>query len=185
MSQYQSFRPVSKLTSWAATLTGLAAVSARTRPVAVAVASGKSSTVGIQRTGLVFQIGFWPVWVTNRARPGAAAGDGASTTASCSPTPDEYQGRSSQTRRVWPVRDCCLRLAATWAQPDQPNAGITYWTAGKAGRAELGRSTSSDRSAGSARSALARVIGGARYRMTTLAPDGMGDGAVRATVPGS
>src|SRR5205085_6878529 len=91
----------------------------------------------------------------------------ASTTASCSPTPDEYQGRSRNTRRPPPDRTLVLVLAKRSEDSVQPNVGTIQATRGGIGRAVLGTSRSSPGPS------PGRLTGGATMATSTVAPSGM------------
>src|SRR5207248_4555675 len=92
-----------------------------------------------------------------------------------SPTPEEYHGRSRNTRRPPPprVRTRLRPRLLVWSV--QPNVGTTQATLGGAGRAVLGRS----RTFG----ALAFVTGGATMATSTGLPSGMALPVARAIEP--
>ena len=96
---------------------------------AVSVARGNSAVNGKRlAVGHVRQIGSLPVRVTTDSNcPVPASGLGAVTTASCSPPPEEYQGRSSWIRTVLPRRVLLIVRIPPMTPLDvfQLNAGTT------------------------------------------------------------
>src|SRR6516165_8063441 len=87
------------------------------------------------------QTGSRPQWLTT-VLSGSAGGywaGSARTTASCSPSPEEYQGGRRYTR-IPPVRRL-TREPSAFSSRLQVNVGSTETTTGAAGGAELGTST--------------------------------------------
>ena len=101
----------------------------------------------------------------------------ASTTASCSPTPEEYQPRSRKTRRPPPDRARVLVRPRLADDSVQPKVGTIQAGCGGSGRAVLGRSTTSGWPE------LGRLTGSATMATSTVPLFGMAPDAIRAMVP--